>query len=110
MEVSYVEGVANHNGPESCVVVGNDGREALTGGGAGQVLSREIYEYPGCRRCRDKRKATSAPSPSQDGAEPRAVGKTLCMHSSTPCGNREIPRLARNGCLVRTGNSEEVTR
>lgn len=42
MKESYVEGIACHNGPESC----GDGREvifeALTGVRAGRVLSREI--------------------------------------------------------------------
>jgi RNA-directed DNA polymerase len=42
MEESYGEGVANHTGPESCMVVGNGRREALTGVGAGWVLSLEI--------------------------------------------------------------------
>ena len=42
MKVSYVEGVANHNGPESCGAARKGGVEALTGERAGQVLSREI--------------------------------------------------------------------
>ena len=41
MRVSYIEDLANHNGPESCVIMGNWDGEALTGGDAGQVLSRE---------------------------------------------------------------------
>jgi hypothetical protein len=44
MKVSYVEGVANHNGPESCGVAREGGVEALTGGRTGWVLSREIYD------------------------------------------------------------------
>jgi hypothetical protein len=42
VKVSYVEGVASHDDPESCGVVREDGVEALTGEGAGWVLSREI--------------------------------------------------------------------
>ena len=42
MQVSHVEDLASHNGPESCTATGNHGREALTGGGAGEVLSREL--------------------------------------------------------------------
>jgi hypothetical protein len=42
VKVSYVEGVASHNGPESCGVVREDGVEALTGECTGWVLSREI--------------------------------------------------------------------
>jgi RNA-directed DNA polymerase len=37
MQESYGEGVATHTGPESCAAV----REALTGGRAGRVFSRE---------------------------------------------------------------------
>lgn len=36
----YVEGLANHDGPESCIVAREGGFEALTGVRAGQVLSR----------------------------------------------------------------------
>lgn len=43
MKVSYVEGVANHDGPESCGGAREGDFEALTGGGTGRVLSREIY-------------------------------------------------------------------
>ena len=40
MTESYVEGVAAHNGPESCGVAREGGVEALTGETAGWVLSR----------------------------------------------------------------------
>ncbi len=43
MKVSHVEGIANHNGPESCGAAREGGVEALTGGRAGRVLSREIH-------------------------------------------------------------------
>jgi hypothetical protein len=43
MKVSYVEGLANHNGPESCGAARKGGVEALTGERTGRVLSREIY-------------------------------------------------------------------
>jgi hypothetical protein len=43
MKVSYVEGVANHIGPESCGAARKGGVEALTGGRTGRVLSREIH-------------------------------------------------------------------
>ena len=42
MKESYVKGLANHNGPESCVEWGDSLGEALTGVRAGWVLSREI--------------------------------------------------------------------
>ena len=43
MKVSYVKGVANHNGPESCGAAREGGVEALTGGRTGRVLSGEIH-------------------------------------------------------------------
>ena len=46
MKVSYVEGLATHNGSESCVGVREDEGEALTGVRAGRVLSREIHALP----------------------------------------------------------------
>src|SRR5215469_10296150 len=44
MKVSYVEGLANHNGPESCGAAREGGVEALAGGRTGRVLSREIRD------------------------------------------------------------------
>jgi hypothetical protein len=45
MKTLYVEGVAIHDGPESCVVFRKEGGEALTGVRTGQSLSREIMEF-----------------------------------------------------------------
>ena len=42
MKEPYVEGVANHDDPESCVGAREGAGEALTGAHAGRVLSREI--------------------------------------------------------------------
>ena len=42
MKVSYVEGVANHNGPESCGAAREGAVQALTAGLTGRGLSREI--------------------------------------------------------------------
>ncbi len=44
MKGSYVEDLANHNGPESCGAAREGGVEALAGGRTGQVLSREIRD------------------------------------------------------------------
>ena len=46
MKVSYVEGVANHNGLESCVGARKGDGKALTGERTGRVLSREIHALP----------------------------------------------------------------
>ena len=109
MKVLDVEGLANHSSPESCASpLGNHGREALTGGGVGPVLSREMHvklrgadpledrgrPHLGCRYC--------------EMFQDLARSETRCMRSSTSCGNREIPRLARaDGSRVRKGNLRE---
>src|SRR6516225_11955656 len=72
MKESYVEGLAAHNGPESCAGAREGVGEALTGVRTGRVFSRE-NPPSGCRRCKEKRKATSVASPTQEATGPRAV-------------------------------------
>ncbi len=47
MQVLYVEDLANHDDPESCVGIRKDDGEALTGEHAGRVLSREKFTVQG---------------------------------------------------------------
>ena len=47
MQVRYDEGVANHIGPEPCVVVREGSGEASAGERIGQPLSRERSHIPG---------------------------------------------------------------
>src|SRR5271156_470317 len=91
MKVSYVEGVANHNGLESCGAARESGDEALTGERTGRVLSREIQALPRKRqvlrdadavgisgrqyRMRRQRQAQPDPARSQT---PSMYGNTLC--------------------------------
>jgi len=117
MKVSYVEGVANHNGPESCGAAREGGVEALAGGRAGRVLSREInallrkqqvlwdadaLEIVG-RQHRVHRHRKVYRDPARSG--------TPCMHASTLYGNREIPRLsAEERTADRVGKSKDERR
>jgi len=73
MKESYVEGVASHNGPESCDVAREGIVEALTGVRAGRVFSRERTNPLGCRRRKETRKATSVEPLTRGTAEPHAV-------------------------------------
>jgi hypothetical protein len=117
MKVSYVEGVANHNGPESCGVVRKDGVEALTGERTGRVLSREIHALP-----RERQVLRDADAVGKGGRQHRAhrSGKvclgparteTPSMCGNTLCGNREIPRPpAAERAAGRIGKSKDVRR
>ncbi len=89
MEVLYVEDLANHNGPESCADVRKGGGEALTGGHAGRVLSREKLKVQGAdaveisgRQHGSARHGACRPSP--------AWSETSRTHASHLQGNRDI--------------------
>jgi hypothetical protein len=117
MQVSYVEGIANHNGPESCGAAREGGDEALTGERTGRVLSREIYALQrkrqvlrdadaveeGGRQHRLRRHRKAHPDPARS--------ETPSMYGSTLCGNREIPcPLAEERAAGRIGKSKDVSR
>ena len=117
MKVSYVEGIANHNDPESCVGVRKDDGEALTGERTGRVLSREMHALPrkrqvlrdadavevGGRQHRVHRHREMQPDPARS--------ETPSMYGNTLHGNREIPRLsARERTAERIGKSKDVRR
>ena len=98
MKVSYVEGVANHNGPESCGAAREGGVEALAGGRTGRVLSCEINAL-----LRKRQVLRDADAVEKDGRQHQvrryrkacsdpARSKTPGMYASTLRGNREIPR------------------
>ncbi len=117
MRDSYVKGVANHSGPESCGGAREGVAEALTGERAGRVLSREIYDLPrkwqilrdadavrrGGRHHRGHRYREVHQSPARS--------ETPCMHGNTLCGNREIPcPSAKKRVADRIEKSKDVRR
>ena len=117
MEVSYVEGVANHNGPESCGAAREGGDEALTGERTGRVLSREIHALSrkrqvlrdadavelGGRQYRMRRHRKAHPDPARS--------ETPSMCGNTLCGNREIPRSStEERAADRIGKSKDIRR
>ena len=112
MRVPYVEGIAGHDGPESCVGAREGGGEALTGGHAGRVLSREKLKVQGAdavetsgRQHGTARKGEFRPSPawsetSRTHAKPtaREPGYPLADHggASKPGGpHRKGPPVIR---------------
>src|SRR5215467_10091707 len=117
MKVSYVEDLANHNGPESCGAAREGGVEALTGGRIGRVLSREIHAL-----LRKQQVLWDADAVENVGRQYRvhrhgkvyqdpARSETPCMYASTLLGNREIPRLsAAERTAGRVGKSKDIRR
>lgn len=110
MKVSYVKGLATHDGPESCAAAREGGGEALTGVRAGWVLSRESESLRGADAVeeggrqhprRRYREALRGPARSE----------TPCTYGNTSYGNREIPSPpAVDGTAGRVGKSEDARR
>jgi len=116
MKVSCSEGLATHTDSESCIFVCKGEGEALTGVRAGQVLSREI-EQPSCKRWPLRGADAFEPVGRQNWRRRNretlldpARSKTLSMHASTVCGNREIPSLSVEGITDRIGKSKDTHR
>ena len=111
MKVPHGEVVANHTDPESCPKVRKDRSEALTGEGAGRVLSREI-RLP--LRGADAVQAGGRPHLTRRQGETRrdpARSETPSTPRSSSHGNREIPRLSEaEGAAERIGKSKDTRR
>jgi len=106
MKVLDVEGVATHDGPESCVTsAGNREHEALTGVRVGRVLSREMHKpLRGADPLEDRGRQHRLARYREDQPSP-ARSPTPSMRASTSCGSREIPRLTWvDGAQARKGN------
>jgi hypothetical protein len=91
MKESYVKGLANHNGPESCGGARKGEAEALTGERAGRVLSREME----INRDADPVGKRGRPQPKRRNGKARrypARSETPGMHGSNLRENREILR------------------
>jgi hypothetical protein len=110
MKESYVEGLATHSGPESCVVAREGRGEALTGVRAGRVLSRESPSLRGA----DVVWRNGRPRPGHRYREmPRnpARSETPGMYGNTSRENREIPcPPAADGAAGRVGKSKDTRR
>ena len=115
MKESYVEGLAAHSGPESCVAARKGRGEALTGVRAGRVLSRESNL---CLRA-DLRGADAV----GEGGRPHwahryremrrapARSETPSMYGNTSRENREIPcPPVADGVAGRVGKSKDTRR
>ena len=110
MKVSYVEGLANHNGPESCGAARKGSVEALTGERAGRVFSRVRRSL----RDADAVRRSGRPHLERRYREVRqspARSETPCTYADTSHGNREIPSPPKAAvALGRVGKSKDVRR
>ncbi len=103
MKESCVEGVAAHDGPESCVDAREGGGEALTEETAGWVLNREILKVQGADAVEKSGRLHGAHRHGEVHAGPAAQpakGAQLLNHAS---GHdlRRCERPARRRCLGR---------
>ena len=110
MKESHVEGLATHDGPESCATSRKGSGEALTGVRAGQVFSRESSLLrdadavgEGGRQNRARRYRETRPGPARS--------ETPCTHGNTSHENREVLcSPAADGAVGRVGKSEDARR
>jgi len=109
MKEPYIEGLAPHDDPESCVVDRKGAVEALTGVCAGRVLSPENVRREG-RRSEEMRKATRLRAYTPARNRLPGVGDPLHVqnHQAREPGD---PRVARHdGVVGRDGNAEAASR
>ena len=110
MKESYVEGLATHGGPESCVVVRKGRGEALTGVRAGWVLSRERNSLRGADAVRRSGRQHSTHRYREMRRGP-ARSETPSMCGNTSRENREIPcSPVADGAAGRVGKSKDTRR
>lgn len=109
MKESYVKGLANRNGPESCVEWRDPLGEALTGERAGWVLSREIDTV----RDADPVGVRGRPQSTRHIGKERwypARSEAPSMYGSNLRENREILRPPKPARLGRIVKSKDVRR
>lgn len=117
MKVQATKGIATHVDSESCVVAREGRGEALTGEGAGRVLSREIHALA------RKHEAFWSADAVEDGGRSHRAGRygevrsdstrseTPSTYRITLLGNREISRLPATPMVAgRTGKPKGVRR
>jgi RNA-directed DNA polymerase len=109
MKESHVKGLANHSGPESCGGARKSDGEALTGEGAGRVLSRERYRTRDADAVRTGGRQQPAVRTGKERWYP-ARSKTPGMYGNNLRENREILRPPKPARLGRIEKSKDVRR
>jgi len=105
MKESDIEGIANHDGPESCTGVREDEGEALTGVRAGRAIEPRNPLAPGADAVVWCGRQHGTVRQREHGHGP-ARSKTPRMHGISTHENREIPRPpAGDGPAGRAGKA-----
>ena len=91
MQVLYVEDLAKHGDPESCVGIRKDGGEALAGEHAGRVLSREKFTVQGADAVEKSGRqhglgVMASPSAALRGPRPLARAEAPCKGTGRSSG------------------------
>ena len=108
MEELYVEGLATHGGPESCVDDPRGRGEALTGVRAGRAIEPRNHRS-GVPTRSTTWKATRSAALSRAGGGPRAVGEpghVRNLHAREP--GEPVPARPLGQRAGRPGNAEAV--
>ena len=110
MEEPYIEGVAIHGGPESCVGDPRGRSEALTGVRAGWAIEPRNHCF-GVPTSSHEAEGNIAGGASASRRADPARSETLRMHGVLLRETREIPLLARlaDHRAGRPGNAEAVS-
>jgi len=109
MKESYNEVLARHVGPESCVTVGNNHGEALTGVRTGRVLSPEITGIHSSADVVQEYRRPHRIHPYGEMYMNSTGSETFCMYGSTIRGNRDTLCLSlHEGSKDRMENPDGV--
>ncbi len=109
MRVPYLEGLASHDGPESCAGARKGVGEALAGEHAGRVSSREKFTIQGADAVEKSGRQDGVVRHGKRRAGP-AWSKTSRTHGRRLFGNREIPWTAAASASVRIGKGAPAIR
>jgi RNA-directed DNA polymerase len=110
MKESHVEGLATHDGPESCAALRKGSGEALTGVRGGRELSRERSQLRDADAVEESGRRNWSHRHREMGPSP-ARSETPCRYGNTSHENREVlcPPVA-DGAAGRVGKSKDAGR
>ena len=96
MRTPDIEGVAIHDGPESCAGAREGGGEALTGVRAGRAIEPRNHHFGVPTSSHETEGHITGGASASRPVDP-ARSENLCMYGVLLRENREIPLLARPG-------------